>query len=421
MQNRSSRFHNLIRPVSLAVMLLGFIARMAQGQAAPFASPTKAMDLPMVWLEANDPFTRDATAACTMTLTAAGQEREKAAACKGVIRLRGSTSLGYPKKSYALYLDKPAGLLGLAAHRHWILNAAFIDRSLMRHKLSYDLFRSLSERGRPRHAASSRFVEVSFNGTYHGVYLLMEQVDRELAGLPAYAKEDPAHTSVYKAISHDAGFEQSGHNGFEQVLPDPTVLAYWQPLDALTQFIHAAPAAQFFNPESGIAAQLDLDNAIDFHLLILVTGNADGITKNFYLARPRPASGSAARFFFIPWDFDSAFGQNWDATPLPPELWLSNPLFDRLLENPEYRGRFTERWAHLRDRQFSTRSIQRMIDANVKEIAIATGRNAIRWAASGNLYPNQLTFEQDVTHMKAWTAAHISWLNQTMQERARKN
>ncbi|MGE5607894.1 MAG: CotH kinase family protein [Bacillota bacterium] len=419
-QHRSSCFYNLVRQAALAATLLCAIARAAHAQPAPFAAPTRATDLPMVWLEAKGPFTRDTTAACTMTLASTGQERAAAAELKGVVRLRGSSSLSYPKKSYALCLHKPTGLLDLPAHRHWILNAAFIDRSLIRHKLAYDLFRSLSERGRPRYAASSRFVELNLNGTYQGVYLLMEQVDHELAGLPAYVKQDAAHTAVYKAVNHDAGFDQPGHGGFEQVVPDPALLAYWQPLDDLTQFIHTAPAAQFRNPQNGIAAQLDLDNAIDFHLLILVTANTDGITKNFYLVRPRPSAASPARFFFIPWDFDGVFGQNWDATPLPPELWLSNRLFDRLLEDPDYRDRFAARWQQLRDRQFSTESIHKMIEANVKEIAAAAGRNATRWAATRNRYPNQLTFEQDVARMKTWAAAHLAWLDQTIQDRSKK-
>ena len=40
----------------------------------------------------------------------------------------------------------------------------------------------------------------------------------------------------------------------------------------------------------GIAARLDLANAIDFQLLVLLTSNTDGITKNFILARSAGAT-----------------------------------------------------------------------------------------------------------------------------------
>ncbi len=415
-RTRPRRFGNSLRPFLLAIMLLGAVAA-THGQPPPFASPTKAMDLPMIWLEAKDRFTRDVAAACEITLAAAGEEHKTAAAIKGTIRLRGSSSLSFPKRSYAIGLEKPAALFGLPTRQNWILNAAFVDRSLMRHKLSYDLFRSLAEPGRPRYAASSRFVEVNLNGTYEGVYLLMEQVDHQLAGLPAYVKEDQAYTAIYKAVNHDADFARAGHSGFEQMAPDPRVLAYWQPLDQLAQFIHASTTTQFFDAKQGIASHLDLDNAMDFHLLVLVTGNSDGITKNFYLARPKPTTDTVSRFFFIPWDFDGSFGQNWNATRSPVELWLSNHLFDRLLESPDYRRRFASRWERLRDRQFSIRSIHEMIDANAKVIAEASGRNASRWATASGRYPNQMTFEQDVAHMKSWIASHVEWLNRAILER----
>src|SRR5262249_35010856 len=149
--------------------------------------------------------------------------------------------------------------------------------SLMRHKLSYDLFRSLSTKGDKRFAVASQFVELSLNGKYHGVYLLMERVDRQLLELAAYQSNDVSHACIYKAVGHAANFAHAGHAGFEQREPDPLGATYWQPLDDFNRFVSAASEAQLFHPLTGLESRLDLDNAIDFHLLVLVTSNIDGI------------------------------------------------------------------------------------------------------------------------------------------------
>ena len=47
-----------------------------------------------------------------------------------MVRIHGASSQGYPKKSFGVTLDTPARWPGLRESGHWVLNAAFIDRSL---------------------------------------------------------------------------------------------------------------------------------------------------------------------------------------------------------------------------------------------------------------------------------------------------
>src|SRR5205085_480718 len=116
-------------------------------------------------------------------------------------------------KSFGVTLNAPASLLGMSSNVHWVLNAAFIDRSFMRHKLSYDLFLALSSPDAPRYAAASRFVEVVLNGKYQGAYLLMQRVDRTLLQLRPFSSNETRHACIYKAVDHAANFGQPGHAG----------------------------------------------------------------------------------------------------------------------------------------------------------------------------------------------------------------
>jgi hypothetical protein len=328
----------------------------------------------------------------------------------GLIRIHGASSRMYPKKSFGITLDLPVRWFGMRESAHWVLNAAFVDRSLMRHKLSYDLFRSLSRTNAPRFAAASRFVEVNLNGTYKGVYLLMERVDRAMLALKRYDTNASEHAALYKAIDHAANFTRLGHSGYEQREPDPLVRSYWGPLDSFNRFVTTTDDQDFFNPLQGITARLDLENTIDFHLLVLLTSNMDGFDKNFLLARDAPQANSPPpRFFFVPWDYDATFGRTWNGAPFQPSAWLANHLFERLLSNPDYRKKFAARWKQLRQHEFSLPVIYRMIDENAERLGPAIERDHARWRGR--------SFQQDVAEMKQWLEQRVNWLDREIPRR----
>ena len=380
---------------------------------ADTASSVKGSTLPFFSLETKDPIVADRK----VPLLLRRKLGISSNTFEAMVRIHGATSQAYPKKSLAFSLKEPVALLPERKGADWVLNAAYIDRSLMRHKLSYDLFKSLSAPGAPRHAASSDFCEIELNGQYQGVYLLMERIDAALLGWPAFQSNDSTHAVIYKAIDHAANFHQGGRGGFEQRLPDPLTKVYWSPLEELTGFIAKASEPDFFSKTNGIASRLDLDNAIDFHLLVLLTSNLDGITKNFLIARSQPSPEKPQRFFFMPWDYDATFGRNWNADRAGPDAWLSNHLFDRLLRNADYRARWEKRWTQLRSAQFSRESIVRMIDQNAARLGEAASRNAAKWPTAGGWYPDALTFEQDLAQMKKWIEERLIWLDHEIPHR----
>lgn len=339
----------------------------------------------------------------------------------GKVRIHGASSQSYEKKSLALNLDSPTRWLGLTSGRQWVLNAAYMDCSLMRHKLSYDLFQSLSSDGVKRHASSSRFVELRFNGQYHGTYLLMERVEGSLLGFTPKGQPSKVPAVLYKAIDHEANFTNPGHSGYEQREPSPENQEYWGPLDYLNQFVATATDADFANAQSGIGLRLDIDNAIDFHLLVLFTSNMDGFDKNFILARNAVTEAHPVpRFFFVPWDYDATFGRNWEGSPVEPTFWLSNHLFDRLLSHEVFRRKYLDRWRALRRSQFSVEAVHRMIDDNARSVATTAQRNENRWIPIRGAESGSLAFTEDVAQMKEWVVARTRWLDAEMERQTRR-
>lgn len=390
------------------------------------ASPTIdfAPNLPLVFLYTTNPINGDIKTPCSVRITRPGEPlpnlTNSAGASPALIRYHGATSQGYPKKSFALTLQTPSQLLDLRTNASWVLNASFIDRSLMRHKLSYDLYRSLSTSHAPRHAVASRFVEVFLNGRYRGVYLLMERVDRDLLGLKRWSSNDTHHACIYKAEDHAANFSQPGHGGYEQREPDPVTRGeYWGPMDELNRFISRSSQPDFFHPGTGIASRIDLANAIDFHLLVLLTCNIDGITKNYLIARDAPSAATPQpRFTFVPWDYDGTFGRDWNSARVNDPRWLSNHLFDRLLSHPLYRQQMLTRWQELRAGPFSTITLQSAIDANARTLGDAASRNAARWVSANNYYSDEISFPEEIELMKRWVKERAEWLDGELQRRA---
>lgn len=414
-----------MRTFGLHLLMLALMATTVS--AAEAVPPNRASvvltnfepNLPVIFLQTTQRITSEVKVPCTArTMLPQGLEPGNTGALTGLIRFHGASSQGYPKKSFGLTLDGPVRWLGMRESQHWVLNAAFVDRSLMRHKLSYDLFRSLSGEGGRRYAADSRFVEVNLNGRYHGAYLLMERVDRALLELRRFDSNAASQACLYKAVDHAANFGHPGRAGYEQREPDPSAREYWGPLEEFNRFVSRAKDGDFFQMETGIASRLDLDNVIDFHLLVLLTSNMDGNDKNFILARnaATPAAPSP-RFFFVPWDYDATFGRNWEASRVATTAWLSNHLFDRLQSDYAYRQKFAVRWRRLRAREFSLANLGRMIDENVRTLGAAVLRNATRWKTLDGPYPDRLTFEEDVLQMKEWITARTQWLDAEIARR----
>lgn len=87
------------------------------------------------------------------------------------IRGRGNSTWSQPKKPYRLKLDKKTDLLGMGKSKHWVLLANYLDESLQRNALAYNLSGSMG-----MEQMSTVFVDVVLNGDFVGNYQLCENI-----------------------------------------------------------------------------------------------------------------------------------------------------------------------------------------------------------------------------------------------------
>ncbi len=110
---------------------------------------------------------------CTVTLDASNEDYSFEYAEAG-IRLRGNSTMGKPKKPYRLKFDSKINLLGMndgAECKSWVLLAEYMDDTLIRNTTSLSLAGSVLD----EYSSDWRYVKLTLNGEYKGVYVLAEQ------------------------------------------------------------------------------------------------------------------------------------------------------------------------------------------------------------------------------------------------------
>ena len=103
-------------------------------------------------------------------------------------RLRGNTTQEYPKKPFAIKLTSKQSILGMPAHKRWVLLANWLDHSMIRNSVAFDIAHAVEnawkggqiEQGIPWnvHGQNVELVFVESDGTGHhvGNYYLCEQI-----------------------------------------------------------------------------------------------------------------------------------------------------------------------------------------------------------------------------------------------------
>lgn len=273
------------------------------------------------------------------------------------IELRGGVSQTYPKKSFSVELwqdeagvdKKKVSLLGMRVDDDWILDGLWNEPIRIRDYTAHKLW---LEMGRVQHVKSKtvtgidrKYSELFLNGKYAGLYYLGEKIDRKQLDLSATGELYKAYTWA-DGVTYDAlePFDNTLEtwSGYEVKYPDEAGILDWSRLHEHIDFIVNSSTAAF-NLE--IASRIDMDNSVDYFLFLNVMYGADNRGKNVYTGK----IDQTASYFFLPWDMDGTFGNNWrgDRTDVTSHI-LSNGLYDRLLEYPDFINLLKERWTVLR-------------------------------------------------------------------------
>lgn len=370
------------------------------------------------------------------------------------IEKRGSSSNTFPMKSYGLETRGPdsvnynVSLFDWPSDNDWILYAPYTDKSLIRNVLTYDLGRQMGQ-----YAPRTKLCEVILNGSYIGVYVLMERIkinpgrvnvdslnytdtlNNQLTG-GYIIKVDKttsggviAWTSPYTAQAPSTGpmYYQMHDPELDALHPDQfnyikTYVNNWET---------ALKSVNFANPQIGFRAYADESSFIDFFIMNELSKNVDGYRISTFLHKKRVSEGGKIHAGPL-WDFNLGWGNanycqggqttGWEInfnSVCQGNGANMNPFWlNRMLQDPVFANNLKCRWSDLRTSILSDEHLMNYIDSLGTILEEPAQRNYDRWPILGvYVWPNNFigsTYQEELTYMKNWILARTAWMDANM-------
>ena len=278
-----------------------------------------------------------------------GYPNQSAIKCN--VRGRGNTTWTWPKKPYLVKLEEKTSILGMPAHKRWVLLANYMDRTMMRNLVSMKVASMTSLAWTPRCVP----VELVLNGKHIGNYLLIEQVrvDKNRINISeekGYLLELDFHydNKVQWIDHHGSCWWRSGGIPFGIKNPDPDEVKESQ-VSYIKKYVSDAASAiygpDFKDPEKGYAAWIDVDSFVDYWIVFEVMGNHE-------LSNPGSVffhKDDGGKLVAGPcWDFDwGVLSYNTSPGAKTGFVNLNAIWYSRLFEDPAFREKVRVRFKEL--------------------------------------------------------------------------
>lgn len=312
------------------------------------------------------------------------------------LRVRGHSSRHFEKAPYLLKFRDEQGenrdepLLGMDAHHEWVLHGPYLDKSLIRNYMFYNLSGELME-----YAPNCRFCELILNGDYRGIYLAVETItagrncrlpllmkarDAQLTGYllrvdrPTEAEDrGPRDTDMFverSAIEQwDVSVRYPGQSRMTETLKRQIERDF-------SAFEKALYSFDFDSPRYGYRRFIDVDNFVDYYIINSLTSNQDAGSYSTYLYRKL---GDRCRLCV--WDFNNCC-DNYVDNETGPDLdpVRESVYFNMLFRSPDFVERVIRRYQSLRRGVLSTEALDAYIDETLAFLGSAVERDSARWA-----------------------------------------
>lgn len=343
------------------------------------------------------------------------------------IKMRGASSYsGFDKKQYRIKFYKEYGgnkaknvdLAGLEEHSEWVLNGPYLDKTLLRNRLCYELAGAIFQ-----WAPKASFCELFLNGEYQGVYVVIEpvtkgetRIDLEDFGLlsgetPYIVKRDRVGTEgeplqTYGKIKGKTVNDLYIEYPSEKKLTDAQ--RQWITED-ISRFEDCLYSDNFADPQRGYVAYIDVENFADYFIYNEVTMNRDAGNLSTYIYKDL-----SDRMKLAVWDYNNCYDNyQWYKTEVSRWNTNDNTWFQRLVQDRNFVDLIMKRYKDLREDILTEDYIYGLIDSYQKELGDAVDRNFSIW---GYTFEIDLLNPDERGEIRSYNAA-IAQLEDTIKAR----
>ena len=254
------------------------------------------------------------------------------------VRGRGNSTWYYPKKPYALKLDGKAAILGMPKHKRWVLLANWMDRTLMRNCVSFEL----ASRSGLAYTPRGQFVELFLNGIHQGNYFLCEQikVDENRVNIDELDEDEADGGYLLELDSYyDEAYKfRSPVRDLPYMFKDPDEVSDMQ-FEYLMNYVSELEYSLYDDQRFAAGEYMDyidMDSFADWWIVMELTGIWEpNHPKSTYMHKDK-----GGKLVMGPvWDFD------WET--YTPKTWFSISealYYKRLFQDARFVSKVKERW-----------------------------------------------------------------------------
>jgi len=321
------------------------------------------------------------------------------------IRGRGNSTWAMPKKPYRLNLSEATALLGMPPARNWALLANYIDKTMLRNALAFCVSETLGK----EYTSRSRFVELTLNGQYDGVYQLTEHV--EVGANKVNIGEETESSNGFfieldgMYLEEETWFISS--MGMPYVVKSDATPEQVVAIEAYMNDVERRLNADY----ASFSERVDIPSLVDFYLVNELLKNNDA----FYFSSTYMFRRQDETLRFGPvWDFDIAAGNiDRNGNDDPTGYWTRDrPYLRAAFRYPEFESRVRERWRFLRGH---APAILESISASARALDEGQRRNFERWDILDVIVPpNPVatgSYEGEIAYLQNWLRTRIDWLD----------
>lgn len=395
------------------------------------------------------------------------------------IRGRGNTTWEKPKKPYKIKLDEKTDVFGMGENKHWVLLANYLDESLMRNTLAYDLSGAMG-----MEQMSTVWVDVVMNGEYVGNYQFCEQIRVDdtrvdVFDWEGFAEDSAAVIAEAEGLDEDdlvdymlenmewitsdqVEFEDKTYqiSNYEEIeIPSINggyILEIDEYYDEVSKFkTTTAQPVMFKNPEfvatnddmmAYVKAYVqafeyaaystdytathegkevhysdlyDLDALVDYWIVNEIFNNEDFNKKSTYMHKDIDGLMKMGPI----WDMDWSSGAAGTSTTLVNKWATLNfrtnaqagQWYRGLVKDPYFLMKLQERYLEIRETH--VQDMLDSIDVYYEYLKESGAVDSELWTKQTDAYMNGrgVTFEKDVANLRNWLNHHVAWIDEQME------
>lgn len=344
------------------------------------------------------------------------------------VKLRGASSYAvFDKPQYRITFYRNADhdkmnypLCGMTASSEWVLNGPFLDQTMMRNSLVYNLAHSFE-----LWSPDAAYAELFVNGDYMGLYLVLEPVNAEAGRLELSDYSLASGQTAYIVRRDRSGTEdnpistfgaQMGYTNNELSISYPTATNLinrqrkWIISD-ISAFEEALYSEYFADSTVGYAKHIDTDSFVDYYLLNEAVLNHDAGSLSTFCYKDL-----GGKLRMAVWDYNDSF-DNYQWFSMNPESFhlQGATWFNRLLQDRAFVEKLCARYHELRETVLATDALYQYIDETELLISDAAYRNDKVWGYSFDI--KMLVNGSDAERNPTTRAEAVQQLKDTIDRR----